>query len=57
VGKQGLLPGGIVLTGGGAKLPGMVELAKKEFNLPCRIGYPKSFNEQIMDPIFQQFAD
>ncbi|HOS87864.1 MAG TPA: cell division protein FtsA [Candidatus Pacearchaeota archaeon] len=52
VGKQGLLPGGIVLTGGGAKLPGMVELAKKEFNLPCRIGYPKSFNEQIMDPIF-----
>lgn len=52
VGKQGLLPGGIVLTGGGAKLPGMVELAKKEFNLPCRIGYPKGFNEQIMDPSF-----
>ncbi|MDD5098165.1 MAG: cell division protein FtsA [Candidatus Pacebacteria bacterium] len=41
--KQGLLPGGIVLTGGGAKLPGIVELAKKEFKLPCRIGYPKDF--------------
>jgi cell division protein FtsA len=52
VGKHGLLPGGIVLTGGGAKLPGMVELAKKEFNLPCRIGYPKGFNEQITDPAF-----
>ncbi|MFA5086910.1 MAG: cell division protein FtsA [Candidatus Paceibacterota bacterium] len=52
VGKQGLLPGGIVLTGGGAKLPGMVELAKKEFNLPCRIGYPKEFSQQIMDPCF-----
>jgi cell division protein FtsA len=52
VGKNGLLPGGIVLTGGGAKLPGMVELAKKEFNLPCRIGYPKGFNEQITDPAF-----
>ncbi len=42
VSKQGLLPGGIVLVGGGAKLPGIVELAKKEFNLPCRIGYPKN---------------
>ncbi len=52
IGKQGSLPGGIILTGGGAKLPGMVELAKKEFNLPCRIGYPKGFNEQIMDPVF-----
>jgi cell division protein FtsA len=41
--RQGLLPGGIVLTGGGAKLPGIVELAKKEFKLPCRIGYPKDF--------------
>jgi len=41
--KQGLLPGGIVLTGGGAKLPQIVELAKKEFKLPCRIGYPKDF--------------
>lgn len=42
VSKQGLLPGGIVLIGGGSKLPGIVELAKKEFNLPCRIGYPKN---------------
>ncbi len=42
VSKQGLLPGGIVLVGGGAKLPGIVELAKKEFNLPCRIGYAKN---------------
>ncbi len=39
VSKQGLLPGGIVLTGGGSKMPGIVELAKKEFKLPCRIGY------------------
>ncbi|MFZ3055100.1 MAG: cell division protein FtsA [Minisyncoccales bacterium] len=43
VSKQGLLPGGIVLTGGGVKLPGIVELAKKEFKLPCRIGYSKDF--------------
>ncbi len=43
VGRQGLLPAGMVLTGGGAKLPGIVELAKKEFKLPCRIGSPKDF--------------
>jgi len=43
VSRQGLLPGGIVLTGGGVKLPGIVELAKKEFKLPCRIGYSKDF--------------
>ncbi|HPD19858.1 MAG TPA: cell division protein FtsA [Candidatus Pacearchaeota archaeon] len=43
VSRQELLPGGIVLTGGGANLPGIVELAKKEFNLPCRTGYPRDF--------------
>jgi cell division protein FtsA len=44
VSKQGLLPGGIVLTGGGSKLPGIIELAKKEFKLPCRIGYCTGFS-------------
>jgi cell division protein FtsA len=39
VSKQGLLPAGIVVTGGGAKLPGIVDLAKREFKLPARIGY------------------
>jgi cell division protein FtsA len=43
VSKQGLLPAGIVLTGGGAKLPGIVDLAKKEFKLPSRIGYCTNF--------------
>jgi len=35
---KGPLPAGIVLTGGGSKLPKMVELAKKELKLPVRIG-------------------
>jgi len=38
--SKGLLPAGIVLTGGGAKLPKIVELAKKELKLPARLGYP-----------------
>lgn len=32
--------GGIVLTGGGARLRGVTELAEKIFNLPCEIGRP-----------------
>jgi len=36
---QGQLPAGLVITGGGAKLPKIIELAKKELKLPCRLGY------------------
>lgn len=38
ISRQGVLPAGVVLTGGGAKLPGIKDLAKKELKLPCRIG-------------------
>ncbi|MFH1610450.1 MAG: cell division protein FtsA [Patescibacteria group bacterium] len=38
--RSGLLPAGIVLTGGGAELPGIVETAKKEFRLPTALGKP-----------------
>ena len=41
VSKQGLLPAGVIITGGGANLSGIVELAKKEFKLPVKIGYCK----------------
>ncbi|MCF7945293.1 MAG: cell division protein FtsA [Spirochaetia bacterium] len=34
--------GGIVLTGGGALMPGTVELASEIFNLPVRLGIPKN---------------
>jgi cell division protein FtsA len=40
-GKEGLLPAGAVLTGGGALLPGAVDLAKDILRLPSHIGYPK----------------
>ena len=41
IGKQELLPGGIVLTGGGAKLPKIKDLTKNLLKLPCEIGVPK----------------
>jgi len=41
VSRQGLLPAGIIITGGGSNLSGIVDLAKKEFKLPAKIGYCK----------------
>ncbi len=55
VGRSGLLPAGIVLTGGGAKLPGLVDLAKETLRLPARIGYPKPLDgvlDRVDDPEF-----
>lgn len=45
--RSGLLPAGVVLTGGGAKLPGIVEVAKKSFRLPAAVGLPLDFQSTI----------
>lgn len=53
--KSGMLPAGVVVTGGGAKLPGIVGLAKKVLRLPAQIGYPMEMNgvvDKIDDPEF-----
>lgn len=50
-----LLGGGAVLTGGGALIPGTVELAQEVFGLPARLGYPLSLGglvEEYNSPIF-----
>jgi len=55
IGREGLLPGGAVLSGGGALLPGAVELAKKLLRLPVQIGYPKPLGgilDQVDTPQF-----
>jgi cell division protein FtsA len=55
VGKEQLLPGGIVLTGGGAKLIGIDELAKSKLRLPVIIGKPEGFSgivDRVSDPAF-----
>ncbi|MDD2758189.1 MAG: cell division protein FtsA [Patescibacteria group bacterium] len=51
--RSGLLPAGVVLTGAGAKLPGIVDEAKKNLRLPASIGHPfglMSSADQINDP-------
>ncbi len=50
IGKEKLLPAGIVLTGGGAKMPKLVELAKEKFHLPSRLGKPRGILGLEEDP-------
>jgi len=50
ISKEKLLPAGIVLTGGGSKLPKITELAKKELKLPCQLGKPQGFLGLEKDP-------
>jgi cell division protein FtsA len=45
--RDGLLPSGLIITGGGAKLPNLIELAKKKFSLPVFLGYPLEINTAI----------
>jgi cell division protein FtsA len=53
--RDGKLPAGIVLTGGGANLPGVVEFSKKHLRLPSVLGRPENANtiiDRVNDPSF-----
>ncbi len=53
--RSGMLPSGVVITGGGAKLPGIVGLAKKSLRLPAQVGYPIELDgvvNRVDDPSF-----
>jgi len=50
ISKERALPAGIVLTGGGSKMPQIIDLAKKEFRLACRLGSPRRFSSLGRDP-------
>jgi len=50
-----LIPSGLVLTGGGANLPGIVELAETVTHLPVRIGAPvrlDGVSDILQDPAY-----
>ena len=53
--KDGMLPAGIVLTGGGAKMAGIAELAKESLGLPVMIGKPEGLSgiaDKVNDPAY-----
>ena len=54
-GHAGMLPAGIVLTGGGARLAGSAELAREVLQMPVRIGSPQGVGglmDQLSNPAF-----
>ncbi|GAB6067078.1 cell division protein FtsA [Methylothermus subterraneus] len=54
-GFEDLIAGGIVLTGGSAKLEGLVELAEEIFHMPVRLGLPRhvtGLTEVVRNPAF-----
>jgi cell division protein FtsA len=55
IGKEAFLPGGVVLVGGGAKIPHIVDLAKQKMRLPSQIGFPREVEgivDRVDDPIY-----
>jgi len=54
-GCEHLIRSGVVLTGGSAKMEGMIELAEEVFHLPVRLGVPKyigGLSEVVKNPIY-----
>ena len=56
IGRDGTLPAGVVLTGGGARTEGIVELAKNTMCLPAQVGKPvieiSGLVDKIDDPVY-----
>lgn len=56
INRDGMLPSGVVLCGGGAKLKGLAELSKKTLRLPSTVGTPcielSGLIDKINDPSY-----
>ena len=53
--RDGMLPAGVILTGAGAKMPGVIDLARETLNLPAQIGFPQNYDgvvDKIDDPAY-----
>jgi cell division protein FtsA len=53
--RDGMLPAGVVLTGAGVKMAGVIDLARETLNLPVQIGFPQNFEgvvDKIDDPAY-----
>jgi cell division protein FtsA len=54
-GFEDLVAGGVVLTGGSAKMQGLIELAEEVFHMPVRLGTPQyviGMDEVMRNPVF-----
>lgn len=54
-GKDKMLANGIVITGGGAKLPNLSSFLEQQLNIPVELGLPKGFTgivDRVKDPAY-----
>ena len=56
VGRDGMLPEGVILTGGASKTHGLLDLARSYMRLPANIGLPENIDgitgTSIADPVY-----
>lgn len=57
LGRNAQFPGGVVVTGGGVKMPGMVEFVKQALHYPTQIGFPDLSHFEIANPAHQELLD
>ncbi len=57
LGRTVQFPGGVVITGGGVKMPGMTELVKQTMKFPTQVGFPELKNLEITNPAHQELLD
>ena len=54
-GYEELIAGGVVLTGGSAKIEGLIDLAEEVFHMPVRLGIPQGVTglaDVVRNPIY-----
>lgn len=54
-GFENIVAAGVVITGGSAKVEGLVELAEEVFHMPVRLGYPQyvsGLSDVVRNPIY-----
>ena len=56
IGREGLLPAGVILVGGGANLRSIIDLAKRELKLPVKIAIPRGVEGSVADVDNPMFA-
>ncbi|MCX6788947.1 MAG: cell division protein FtsA [Candidatus Jorgensenbacteria bacterium] len=57
LGRNIQFPGGVVITGGGVKMPGMTEFVKQEMKFPTQVGFPDLKNFEITNPAHAELLD
>lgn len=56
IGRDGMLPAGVILTGGGCQIDGLVDVVKETLRLPAQVGQPlqplSGMVDKLNDPIY-----